>query len=92
MRKTLVGFQCALPQQFGGERCRIGPRHDLVVMFDGRPSCNTIWAHSVARLEVASCVGDDLSTRRMIRCLDPYDLGYKKSMILVHELEELVLR
>ena len=92
VRKALVGFQCALPQQFGRDRCRIGTRHDLVVMFDGRPSCNTIWAHSVARLEVASCVGDDLSTGRMIRCLDAYDFGNKGSVILVHELEEFVLR
>jgi len=28
----------------------------------------------------------------MIRCLDAYDLGYKGSVILVHELEEFVLR
>jgi hypothetical protein len=37
-------------------------------------------------------VGDDLSTGRMIRCLDAYDLRYKGSVILVYELEELVLR
>jgi hypothetical protein len=37
-------------------------------------------------------VGDDLSARRMIRCLDAHDLGYKRSVILVHELEEFVLR
>jgi hypothetical protein len=37
-------------------------------------------------------VGDDLSTGRMIRRLDAYDLGYKGSVILVHELEEFVLR
>ena len=49
-------------------------------------------AHSVASLEIASCVSDDLSTGRMIRCLDAYDLGYKGSVILVHELEEFVLR
>jgi hypothetical protein len=34
-------------------------------------------AHSVARLEIASGVGDDLSTGRVIRCLDADDLGYK---------------
>ena len=28
----------------------------------------------------------------MIRCLDAYDLGYKGSVILVHELDEFVLR
>ena len=49
-------------------------------------------AHSVARLEIASCVGDDLSPGRMIRGLDAYDLGYKGLVILVHELEEFVLR
>jgi hypothetical protein len=37
-------------------------------------------------------LGDDLSTGRMIRCLDAYDLRYKESVILVHELEEFVLR
>jgi len=49
-------------------------------------------AHSVGRLEIASCMGDDLSTGRMIRCLDAYDLGYKNSVVVVHELEEFVLR
>jgi len=49
-------------------------------------------AHSVARFEIASCVGDDLSAGRMIRCFDAYDLGYKVSVILVHELDEFVLR
>jgi hypothetical protein len=28
----------------------------------------------------------------MIRCLDAYDLGYKGSVILMHELDEFVLR
>jgi len=28
----------------------------------------------------------------MIRCLDADDLGYKGAVILVHELEEFVLR
>ena len=28
----------------------------------------------------------------MIRRLDPYDLGYKGAVILVHELEQFVLR
>jgi hypothetical protein len=37
-------------------------------------------------------VGDDLSPGRMIRRLDTYDLGYKGAVILVHELEEFVLR
>jgi len=37
-------------------------------------------------------MGDDLSTGRMIRCLDAYDPGCKGSVILVHELEEFVLR
>src|SRR5260370_28984943 len=29
VRKALVGFQCAIPQQLSGQRCRIGVRHDL---------------------------------------------------------------
>jgi len=37
-------------------------------------------------------MGDDLSTGRMIRCLDAYDLGCKGSVMLVHELGEFVLR
>ena len=37
-------------------------------------------------------MSDDLSTGRMIRCLDAYDLGYKVSVILVHKLDEFVLR
>jgi hypothetical protein len=37
-------------------------------------------------------MGDDLSTGWMIRCLDAYDLGDKGSVILVHELDEFVLR
>jgi hypothetical protein len=37
-------------------------------------------------------VGDDLSPARMIRGLDAYDLGYKVSVILVHERDEFVLR
>jgi hypothetical protein len=37
-------------------------------------------------------VGDDLSPGRMIRCFDAYDLGYKVSVILVHKLDEVVLR
>ena len=37
-------------------------------------------------------MGDDLSTGRMIRCLDAYDLGYEGSVVLLDELEELVLR
>src|SRR6267378_6005788 len=49
-------------------------------------------AHSVARLEIASCVGDDLSTGRMICCLDANDPGFKGSVILVHELDKFVLR
>jgi hypothetical protein len=40
---------------------------------------------------MASCVGDDLSPGRMIRRLDADDLGYKGSVILVHELDEFVL-
>jgi hypothetical protein len=27
-----IGFQCAILQQFCGEQCRIGIRHDLVVI------------------------------------------------------------
>ena len=59
------------------------------------PASSTLYArtaHSVVRLEIASCVGDDLSPGRMIRGLDAYDLGYELSVILVHELEEFVLR
>ena len=37
-------------------------------------------------------MGDDLSTGRMIRCLDAYDLGNKGAVILAHELEEFMLR
>jgi len=32
VRKALVGFQCAIPQQLCRQRCRIGIRHDLVVI------------------------------------------------------------
>jgi hypothetical protein len=49
-------------------------------------------AHSVARPEVASSVGDDFSTGRMIRGLDTYDLGYQRPVLLLRELEELVVR
>jgi hypothetical protein len=49
-------------------------------------------AHSVARLEIASCVDDDLTPGRMIRRLDAYNPGHKERVILVHELEEFVLR
>ena len=49
-------------------------------------------AHSVARREIASCTGDDLSTGRMIRGLDANDLGFKGAVMLVHELEEFELR
>jgi hypothetical protein len=37
-------------------------------------------------------VGHDLSPGRMIRGLDAYDLGYKLSVILVHERDEFVFR
>jgi hypothetical protein len=37
-------------------------------------------------------VGDDLAPGRMIRCFDAYDLGYQGSVILVHKLDEFVLR
>jgi len=37
-------------------------------------------------------VGDDLSPGRVIGCLDANDLGFKGSVILVHEPEEFVLR
>jgi hypothetical protein len=37
-------------------------------------------------------VGDDLTPGRVIRRLDAYDLRYKERVILVHELEEFVLR
>ena len=32
VRKALVGFQCAILQQLCRQRCRIGIRHDLVVI------------------------------------------------------------
>ena len=32
VRKALVGFQCAISQQLCGQRCRIGIRHDLIVI------------------------------------------------------------
>jgi hypothetical protein len=35
---------------------------------------------------------DNLSASRMIRCLDANNLGRKGSVILVHELDEFVLR
>ncbi|HEV3061534.1 MAG TPA: hypothetical protein VGY48_25010 [Vicinamibacterales bacterium] len=49
-------------------------------------------AHSVARLEIASCVGDDLPPGRMICCLDADDPRLKRTVMLLHELEEFMLR
>ena len=63
--------------------------------YSGQPSQSTSYlrtAHSVARLEIASCVGDDLAPGRMIRCLDAGDFGFEAAVILVHELEKFKLR
>ena len=59
------------------------------------PSQSTLYvgtAHFVARLEISSCMGDDLLTGRMIRCLDAYYPDRKEYVIILQELKEIVLR
>src|SRR4051794_21036164 len=90
-RQTAAHYS-AMSRSFG----RVRPKSERNVQRDDvNAPQSTVYAdvaHSVARLEVMSRVGDDLSTGRMIRCLDTYDLGYKRSVLLPRELEELVLR
>jgi hypothetical protein len=99
-RRAVVGK--VIPEREIERRCREMGRRSILVRSStpetgaGPPRRRSTpyfrTAHSVARFEVAPCVGDDLSPGRMIRCLDADDPGYKVSVFLVHERDEFVLR
>jgi hypothetical protein len=81
-----------------GDRCRSEPRALGLSLQGPRPppsrrqtaNSRRTAAHSVARLGIASCVGDDLSSRGMIRCFDASDSKFKARVTVVNELEEFI--